>query len=91
MKKHGIDTECFLGLEIRQIRDTKTKVFVYFNEEAPAQALVAKHSRTCAGRRVSVTQAQVKNVAPSVASNKGQKKRARSNRTRSVSFVLNND
>jgi len=82
LKKHAISSECFLGLEIRQIRDTKTKVFVYFNDEAPAQAIVAKHSRTCAGRRVSVTQAQVKNV-PVTMGDKGGSKKRRSNRTRS--------
>jgi len=82
IKKHSLDFDCFLGIEIRQIRDSRTKVFVYFNDQEPAQAIVDKHSRTCGGRRISVSKAQVINKVETLKSSTTQHKKKRSHRSK---------
>ena len=68
--------DTFLGIEIRQILDSKTVVFVYFDDEQPVDAILSKHSRTCAGRRVAVTKAQVKGTSQKVHKKKRQSRRS---------------
>ena len=86
LKKHSLDFDCFLGIEIRQIRDSRTKVFVYFNDKEPAQAIVDKHSRTCGGRRISVSKAQVINKVETLKSTT-QNKKKRSHRSKVNNFM----
>merc|ERR1711976_146554 len=91
LKKHSLPLDCFLGIEIRQIRDSRTKVFVYFNDEQPARAIIDKHSRTCGGRRVSVSAAQVINKRETQKTQLHKKKRShRSKNKKSVADQMGN-
>ena len=62
MKRQKIDSDEFSGIELRLVRASSTKVFVYFGTKQTAAAILKSHTRTMDGRRVHVQQAIVSNL-----------------------------